>query len=330
METKILPPNPTSLTLAAHIIQSGGLVAFPTETVYGLGADATDGDAVRSIFTAKGRPSDNPLIVHLADPEQIAAYVCEMNACAKKLAEAFMPGPITLVMKKRPCIAEQVSAGLDSVGIRIPCHPAARAFLAACDRPIAAPSANTSTRPSPTTAGHVYEDLAGKIPLILDGGACQVGIESTVVNVMGEVPVLLRPGFVTAEEIERVCGAIAYADPNDARVRSPGVKYRHYAPSCQVILLLPSALSRIPELLREYADRRITLICTQTTAGKNCSCRTLVMGSTPADMAQHLFDLLREAEKFSDLILLEAPPEGGMGSSVLNRMRKACGGNILE
>lgn len=304
-------------------------MAFPTETVYGLGANATDGRAVRSIFQAKGRPSDNPLIVHLWDPSRLTEYAAEVTDCAKLLAKTFMPGPITLVVKKRPCIAEEVSAGLDSVGIRIPGNADARRFLKACDLPIAAPSANTSTRPSPTTAMHVYEDLAGKIPLILDGGACTVGIESTVVNVMGDIPVLLRPGYVTAEQIKAVCGEIRFADPSDSRVRSPGVKYRHYAPSCDVLLIRPESIDRIPKLLKENATRRVTLVCTEEVARANPNAKALIMGRTAADMAQHLFDLLRTAEKFSDLILLQAPENGGVGSSVLNRMMKSCGGNVL-
>ena len=329
METKILPPDEPALALAAQTIRGGGLVAFPTETVYGLGADATNGRAVRSIFQAKGRPSDNPLIVHLWDPAQLSDYASELTDCAKLLAKAFMPGPITLVVKKRACIAEEVSAGLDSVGIRVPENADARRFLKACALPVAAPSANTSTRPSPTAAMHVYEDLAGKIPLILDGGACKVGIESTVVNVMGDVPILLRPGYVTAEQIRAVCGEVRWADPSDGRVRSPGVKYRHYAPSCDVLLIRPESVGRIPDLLKENAGRRITLVCTEAVAQANPDAKALILGRTADDMAQHLFDLLRTAEKFSDLILLQAPEDGGVGSSVLNRMMKSFVGNIL-
>ena len=224
METKVLQPTEAALAEAAELLRAGQLVAFPTETVYGLGADALNADAVRAIFAAKGRPADNPLIVHIWDRSQLDA-LCEPTETALQLMDRFWPGPLTVLCRKKQAVPEVVTAGLDTVGMRMPSHPVARAMLKAAGVPVAAPSANLSTRPSPTTAAHVLEDMDGRIPLILDGGACEVGVESTVIDVSGPEPRVLRPGGVTPEMIEAVfecayvTGAAAAASRNPDTIK---------------------------------------------------------------------------------------------------------------
>ena len=236
MKTQLLKVNEDSIALGAKLIREGELVGFPTETVYGLGANALDAEAVVKIFEAKGRPQDNPLITHVSCVEEIPPLVRAIPAAAKKLMEAFWPGPMTLILPKADCIPNAVSAGLDTVGIRLPSNADARALIRAAGRPIAAPSANRSGRPSPTTALHVLEDMDGRIPLILDGGACQVGVESSVIDATGDVPVILRPGGITPEMVERVLGHVRVDEHVMSPLRegdvarSPGMKYKHYAP----------------------------------------------------------------------------------------------------
>ncbi|MGX8705953.1 MAG: L-threonylcarbamoyladenylate synthase, partial [bacterium] len=233
MRTDLLPVTPESLERAGELIRAGELVAFPTETVYGLGANALDEDAVKSIFEAKGRPGDNPLIVHISAIEQLAPLIrVEPSDMARALMDACWPGPMTLIFPKSDAVPMAVTAGLDSVAIRFPAHPAARALIDAAQRPIAAPSANRSGRPSPTTAGHVMEDMDGHIPLILDGGPCAVGLESTVIDMTGDIPRILRPGGVTPERVAEICGGVRVDDAvlrplkDGERPRSPGMKYR--------------------------------------------------------------------------------------------------------
>ena len=236
METKLMQPTDDALREAARILQAGGLVAFPTETVYGLGANALDEQAVRAIFAAKGRPADNPLIVHVPTIED-AEPLCYIDERSRRVMRRFCPGPLTLLMPKKPCIPEATNAGLASVAVRIPSHPVAQKMLRACKVPVAAPSANTSGKPSPTTAQHVYHDLHGKLPLILDGGECQVGLESTVVDMSGDIPTVLRPGGVTPEMLLTVLKEVKVADSvlrplrEGEKALSPGMRYRHYAPS---------------------------------------------------------------------------------------------------
>ena len=231
MKTELLKVNEESVALGARLIREGELVGFPTETVYGLGANALDARAVAKIFEAKGRPQDNPLITHVACVEEIPPLVRAIPAAARKLMEAFWPGPMTLILPKADCIPDAVSAGLDTVGIRLPANADARRLIRAAGCPIAAPSANRSGRPSPTTALHVLEDMDGRIPLILDGGACQVGVESSVIDATGEVPVILRPGGITPEMVERVLGHVRVDEHVMSPLRegdvarSPGMKY---------------------------------------------------------------------------------------------------------
>lgn len=238
MKTNYLDSTERSLTVAAELLNKQEIVAFPTETVYGLGADATNEAAVSKIFQAKGRPADNPLIVHVHDPQQITDYVTEIPEIAQQLIDAFMPGPFTIILKSNGTVTETVTAGLDTVAIRIPNHPVAQALLAQANLPLAAPSANLSGKPSPTTAEHVYHDLNGRIAGIIDGGATGVGLESTVVDATGEIPVILRPGGITRSEIENVIGTVELA--NSLKVtqpKSPGMKYNHYEPDAPLYLI---------------------------------------------------------------------------------------------
>ncbi|MBQ2713318.1 MAG: threonylcarbamoyl-AMP synthase [Clostridia bacterium] len=327
METKILLPTEENIRLAAEAVASGTPCAFPTETVYGLGANALMRDAAERVFQAKGRPSDNPLIVHFGSVEDIPLAAQTVTPVAEKLIAAFMPGPITVVLPKRECISSSVTAGLDTVGIRVPVHPVAQSFLRACGVPVAAPSANTSTRPSPTTAMHVYEDLQGKIPYILDGGACRVGIESTVVLATGEIPVVLRPGRVTGEDIAKVCGDVAFSKGITDTVRSPGVKYKHYAPKVPVTLFQKQSLDKV----RTYAQGRsgLIILCLKDTAPLLSGLSVRILGNSEQELAAKLFAALRDAEKEFDEILLEAPEGVGFGVSLLDRMQKAAGGNHI-
>ena len=233
------------LRQAGNIIRDGGLVAFPTETVYGLGADAMNEKASAKIYQAKGRPSDNPLIVHISEYSQVDEIALGISEDARKVMEQFWPGPLTVILKKKREVPDGTTGGLQTVAIRMPSHPVARAFLKESGRMIAAPSANTSGRPSPTTAGHVYEDLKNKIPLILDGGAVGIGIESTIIDMTGETPMILRPGFISKAMLEETLGIPVKVDPAvsgrkfqpNIIAKAPGMKYRHYAPKGQMILV---------------------------------------------------------------------------------------------
>ena len=241
METRLIKGKDIEgIKAAAEALRKGEVVAFPTETVYGLGADATSAESVKRIFEAKGRPSDNPLIVHIHDRSQIDEIALEVTDLAGKLIDNFMPGPVTVIMKKKPCIPSEVTAGLDTVGIRMPKDKVCQEFLKACDCPVAAPSANLSGSPSPTSARHVMDDMNGRIFAVIDGGDSDVGLESTVVDATGDVPVILRPGAVTKEMIDRVCGTdTKYAGKGDdsKTPMSPGMKYRHYAPHAEVMIM---------------------------------------------------------------------------------------------
>ena len=259
MLTKVEPCTEAALRQAAEWIRAGEVVGFPTETVYGLGADALNPQAVRKIFAAKGRPADNPLIVHIAELSQIRPLISgEISDRAAALAHAFWPGPLTMIFPKSDRIPQEVSAGLDTVGIRFPANEDARRLIQACGCPIAAPSANRSGRPSPTTAAHVLEDMDGRIPMILDGGPCQVGLESTVLDVTGEIPRVLRPGGVTPEMIAQVAGSCRVDESvmrplkEGEKPRSPGMKYRHYAPKGSLTIFEGAPEDVAREICRAY------------------------------------------------------------------------------
>ena len=340
--TRILPVSDQSLAEAAALLKQGAVVAFPTETVYGLGANGLDADAVSRIFAAKGRPADNPLIQHVADPAGLDALVRGVPAVARKLADAFWPGPLTLVLPASPQIPLVARGGLPTVGVRCPSHPWARRLIAACGFPIAAPSANRSGRPSPTTAQAVLQDMDGRIPLILDGGPCAVGVESTVVAFRDGVPQVLRPGGVTPEQIETVAGAVLvdhavlHELEEKARPSSPGMKYRHYAPQARLTVVDGDS---------EAVARRICLLYDEVlAAGGNpailaahgpCGrygCRAVYpLGADAGDAAAALFETLRalDADGRTDAFA-EALAPTGVGLAVMNRLLRAAGFRLLH
>lgn len=329
MQTKILDINDKSLELSNKIIKSGGCVAFPTETVYGLGANAFDDAAVQNIFAIKGRPNDNPLIVHVHKDYDLTSLVAEIPEYTKLLAKAFLPGPLTMVYKSKGNISKAVSCGLDTVGIRIPSHEGAQKFLKYVNLPIAAPSANISKHVSPVTAQHVYDDLNGKIELILDGGKCSGGIESTVLDCTQAVPCVLRSGLVTRDMIAQVVGdCTQYVMVEGEKVRSPGMKYKHYSPRCKTMLF---ASGDIEGAIREYTNQtalgvKAYIMCENDVATQLGVENILNLGSTPNEMAANLYDKLREGEQVAQLIIAIAPEkQDGVMVGVMNRLTKACG-----
>lgn len=328
METKIAAITADSLSRAARIIRDGGAVAFPTETVYGLGADARNTEAVENIFAIKGRPNDNPLIVHVHADYDISSLAEDVPAYAVKLSEKFLPGPLTMVYKSKGSVSPAVSCGLGTVAVRIPSHEGAQKFLKYLGIPIAAPSANVSKHVSPTSAEHVFSDLNGKIPLILDGGACSGGIESTVLDCTGEMPVILRSGLITREMVEETVGACGeYVLKEGERARSPGMKYKHYSPSCETALFATDELASAVGLYDEKEKSGIccAILCESAVAEKLGGRRCLVLGNDPAEMAANLYLRLREAEKICRLLIAVAPAErGGVMAGVMNRLTKAC------
>ena len=329
MNTDILSINENSLDRAAAIIERGGLVAFPTETVYGLGADALKSEAVKLIYAVKGRPSDNPLIAHVHKDYDISQLVENIPEYAKLLAKAFLPGPLTMVYNSRGVVCSEVSCGLNTLAIRVPSHEGAQRFLKRVNLPIAAPSANISKHVSPVTARHVYDDLCGKIELILDGGRCTGGIESTVLDCTGDVPCVLRSGLVTRDMIAQVAGECdVYMMKEGERVRSPGMKYKHYAPGCQTALY---SFDRRLDALDEYrrrraAGQRACIMCDCRTAADMEDAEILDLGSDERQIACNLYDKLREGEKLFDVIIAVAPEkQDGVMVGVMNRLTKACG-----
>lgn len=343
-----IPGWDNQLDHAAEIIRCGGLVAFPTETVYGLGANTFNINAIENIYKAKGRPSDNPLIVHIAEPDDLEDLVISVPASAEMLMDAFWPGPLTMVMPKSDKIPLRITAGLDTVAIRMPSHPIARALIKKSGVPIAAPSANSSGRPSPTLAKHVIEDLSGKVDVIIDGGSAQVGLESTVLDVTVDPPMILRPGGITCEQLTALLGDVSTdAALSGAKTstppRSPGMKYRHYAPRAPFILFQGQAFLVAKEIVT-HADKAlgdgmsVGILITEETAGEYRQdlfehCNILCLGSrkTPESLAANLFKCLRDFDASDvDIILAEAPDNSGIGMAVMNRMVKASGGNIIK
>ena len=343
METKVFVArdnyiNDEELKEASAVIRSGGLVAFPTETVYGLGGDATNPEASRKIYAAKGRPSDNPLIVHIADFSQLRNIVAEVPQEAEKLAEVFWPGPLTIILNKKDIVPYETTGGLDTVAIRMPSHPVARAFLQDSGCMIAAPSANTSGRPSPTTAQHVWEDLHGKIEILLDGGPVGIGIESTIVDLSEERPMILRPGFITQEMLSAVLGDVGM-DPGLASENSkqppkaPGMRYRHYAPKADLTLVegtMEEVISRINALTREAQamGKSVGVLATEENKDRYVADHVIVIGQRQdeAEIARHLFDVLRQFDDLQvDLIYSESFAAAGVGQAIMNRLLKAAG-----
>ncbi len=344
---KINPDNPeTELILkAAAIIKSGGLVAFPTETVYGLGANALDADAVLSLFAAKKRPLDNPPIVHVAEVRDVYKLAEQVSIKAERLMNQFWPGPLTLVFSRYSAIPDVTTAGLETVAVRMPKHKVALALIKASSTPIAAPSANIAGRPSPTTAKHVLDDLNGRIDAILDSGATDIGVESTVLDINVEPPMLLRPGGTSLEALQKSIGEIklhpfitAEVDLPTEKARSPGMRYRHYAPKAQVILVqgvVPAVMGKIKELTTAcwMQNKRVGVLATDETAWAYEADIVKSLGSrrNVDAMAPNLFRLLREFdEENADIIIAESVPTEGLGLAVINRLRKASGYNIIK
>lgn len=332
MHTELCQADEASIRRAAALLRAGELVAFPTETVYGLGADALNGEAAARIFAAKGRPADNPLIAHIAGESGLAGLIAlEPCACARKLMRAFWPGPMTLIFPKSPRVPREVTAGLDTVAVRMPSHPVARALISAAQTPIAAPSANRSGRPSPTTAAHVLEDMEGRIPLILDGGPCEVGLESTVVDVTGARPRILRPGGVTLEMLEGVVGdvdvdeGVLHQLQAGSQARSPGMKYKHYAPKGEVTIVTgPRAAQEIARLYDAADGRAAILAFSQADYGAR---RVYRLKNAPGE----LFAALRQLDEDGmETIYAEDVPTTGVGLAVMNRLMRAAAFRVVE
>ncbi len=333
MKTEVLELNNYSLQLASKYINAGELVAFPTETVYGLGANALNEDAVKKIFIAKGRPSDNPLIVHISDKSMIDSIAYPLNSDSQKIVDCLMPGSITIVLNKKPSISDFVTAGLSTVAVRMPKSVQAREFIDACKVPIAAPSANLSSRPSPTTAMDVYEDMNGRIPLILRGDDCAVGIESTVLDLSRDYPLILRPGIVTASEISKVLGKeVKVLTDTKSKVNSPGVRYKHYAPSCPVALEIEDNIDRVNVLYEKLLKEKQNpvILCIDKFVSAFANKNVVSLGSDDVDVAKNIFMELRACEKHYTYIIEVFCPQNEVGYSVMNRMTKSAGGNILH
>ena len=320
---------------AAKLLQAGEVVAIPTETVYGLAANALDEDAVSKIFEAKGRPQDNPLIVHIDDFSALSKIVEEIPQNAIELAQAFWPGPLTMIFKKKDIIPNAVSAGLDTVAVRLPEHPIARAIIYSAEYPLAAPSANTSGKPSPTKAEHVYEDLNGKIPAIIDGGSAGVGLESTVVDMTKNPPRLLRPGGITLAQLKEVLDEVEVDDAvvreisKDAKVSSPGMKYRHYAPKAPLVII-EGELSDACNYVNEQEGEKAVLCFEEEVAAFSKVCKNVVSygkEDDPTMLANKLFDALRTFDTIEVDKIYAREPKGGEGIelAVINRLQKSAG-----
>ncbi len=325
------------IKIAAKFIRKGKLVAFPTETVYGLGADALNEKAVKRIFEAKGRPADNPLIVHIANFDQIYELAKEVPREAQILAEQFWPGPLTMVLPKKEIVPKITTGGLDTVAIRMPAHEIALSLIRISKRPIAAPSANISGKPSPTLAEHVVDDFYGRIECIIDGGEVKIGVESTVLDLTTTPPTLLRPGGLPLEKIEKVIGKVKIHPAVKGKAvdiaKAPGMKYKHYAPNAQVIIIEGSrekVREKIKELLKEYKRRGVKVGVMAT--GDFYEADVYVnLGNSEEEIARNLFRALRELDKADvEIILAEGIEEKGLGLAVMNRLRKAAGYKIVK
>lgn len=341
-QTDKIQMNMDTIKKAGVILRDGGLVAFPTETVYGLGADALNEQAAKKIYAAKGRPSDNPLIIHVADMKSLDRITEEMPEAAKRVAEAFWPGPLTLILKKSREVPPETTGGLETVAVRMPDHEIAREVIKAGGGYIAAPSANTSGRPSPTEAGHVEADLNGKIDMILDGGPVEIGVESTILDMTVTPPMILRPGAVTKEMLEALIGEVAVdkalMDSDSKRPpKAPGMKYRHYAPKAELVIVdgrMDAVVDKINRLAKEKADAgyKVGIIGTRETVGRYQTGDIKCIGTRmdESTIASHLYGILREFDSDgAEFIYSEAFAAEGIGSAVMNRLLKAAGHRII-
>ena len=340
METQRLTSN--DIEKAAELLRAGKLVGIPTETVYGLGANGLDPDAVARIFAAKGRPQDNPLILHIPSADHLARYCRDIPDSAYALAGAYWPGPLTMILPRREVVPDVVTAGLDTVGMRCPSHPVCRAILEAADIPVAAPSGNTSGRPSPTTAAHMWEDMDGKIDAIVDGGPCTVGVESTIIDLTCTPPRLLRPGGVTLEQLEAVLGEVA-VDPAVTRLmgagekpKAPGMKYRHYAPKAPVTVVAGDP-AKSAAYIAAHAAPEDGIICFDeflplfTRRLETRPVMDLGPAGNKEEQARHIFDALRSFDHTQvRAIWAQCPDSKGIGLAITNRLNKAAGFHIIE
>lgn len=349
METEVIKIDPEHMNLeeirrAGKILAKGELVAFPTETVYGLGGDALNPEAAGKIYAAKGRPSDNPLIVHIADVSDLRRIVTEVPEQAKKLAEAFWPGPLTMIFWKNDQVPSATTGGMDTVAVRMPNHPVALELIRQSGCLIAAPSANISGRPSPTEAAHVAEDMDGRIPVILDGGSVNIGIESTIIDLTEEVPMVLRPGYITPEMLSEVLGEQVILDPgivaedDTKKPKAPGMKYKHYAPKADMLIVdgaLEQVIKKINELAAEAGKKgkKTAVIATEETKDQYRADVVLSMGSREDEdsIARHLYHILRECDELSvGSIYSECFSTPKIGQAIMNRLLKAAGHQVIQ
>lgn len=343
METELIKINSIddeALKRAGQCIKDGGLVAFPTETVYGLGGDGLNEVAAKNIYLAKGRPSDNPLILHINDQKMLGRIVSEVTSMAKKIMTAFCPGPITIILPKSNIVPKAVTGGLDTIAVRMPDNDIARALIKYADTPIAAPSANISGRPSPTTAQAVYKDLQSRIDMVLDGGACQFGVESTIVDCTEDVPIILRPGAITKEMLEEIFPIVkidkAIVGANVVP-KAPGMKYKHYAPKVDMILIEgdnKKMSSSIKEILHKYENegKKVGLLVSDEVANELNHQNTFSYGSQEnlAQIASKIYEGLRYFDdKDVDIILAQGTTDKGIGLAIMNRLHKASGFNSI-
>ena len=331
-------PTKENIAAAAQIIRSGGLLAIPTETVYGLGADALNEQAVLRIFEAKGRPQDNPLIIHVPEASWLERYCEQVPPEAHVLAARFWPGPLTMILPRKPIVPLRTTGGLETVGVRCPDHPITRAVIAAADVPIAAPSGNTSGRPSPTCIADMIEDMDGKIEGMFDGGACSVGVESTIIDLTCRPPRLLRPGGLPLEALEEVLGpvdvdkAVVSLLKDGERPKAPGMKYRHYAPKAPVTVVTgdPAVTA---QYIREHLPAGAGVICFSEFTGlfHGCSIHDLGPAADKPEQARRVFDALREFDhEVVSAIYAQCPDPAGLGLAVANRLKKAAGFHVIE
>ena len=344
MNTQVVKTTEEELSEAAAILKKGGLVAFPTETVYGLGADALNEEAARKIYAAKGRPSDNPLIAHIAKKEDIEPLVREIPEAGKKLMDAFWPGPLTLIFPKSGRVPKGTTGGLDTVAVRMPSDPVARRLIELAGTPVAAPSANTSGRPSPTTAEHVRQDMDGRIEMIVDGGPVGIGVESTIVDVTGEIPMVLRPGAITMEMLKKCVGAVEI-DPailgpvsQDFKPKAPGMKYRHYAPKADLTIVSGETEDVVQAINRMAAEREseglsVGIICTDETRAlyPRGVVRSMGVRARQETIAHNLYAVLREFDDLNaDVIYSESFEGGELSQAIMNRLCKAAGYHMMN
>ncbi len=343
MQTKIIRIednfiDDTLFAEAGAIIRDGGLVVFPTETVYGLGGDATSADSAKKIYAAKGRPSDNPLIIHVCEPSDAEAYAVT-NDTYYKLAKAFMPGPLTVILPKKDTIPLQTTGGLDSVAVRCPSHPIARALIHSAGVPVAAPSANLSGKPSPTCAAHVIDDLSGRVDMIIDGGSSEIGLESTIVKLDGDTAVILRPGAITEDALRCVCEDVSVSRAvleqlaEGERPLSPGMKYRHYAPSVPLVLLDGEEADILAFLQNEQREKNCAILCYHEERSALLPSHLFDIGRVDSleTQAARLFSSLREADKQGvDIIYAHLPTKDGIGLALYNRMIRAAAHTVLK